>query len=356
MVKISLTGFLRDFSGYGEAARRLLAALEAVEADVSPGVILTDGGGQMNPDALLQRFLVRPPVEVPDVSLIVAAPNQFPMVRTPARKTFGYTCWETDRLHQTAIDGCKAVDEVIVPSDQNLKVFARADIDVNAVALPVLPPLEVPKLEIEGDPFVFYSVMTFQERKNPRGLLISYLTEFTDRDRVLLVLKIAGGAGLVAAHRELAALREALNLPNPPTVKLIGGRWTDRQVESLHAAGDCYVTLTRGEACGLPALDAVARGTTVIATDWGGHVDFLRDYPGAVLIPSRLTPVVQAYSYFDGTQCWADPDLLAARGAMRAAYNGFAEEGLHPMKASMDLSSRSLAAVGAQLMGVLGGD
>jgi hypothetical protein len=350
VVKISLTGFLLDYSGYGEATRRLLAALDAVQADVTIGQVLSDGNGQLPPDEMAAKYLARPKQSA-DVSLVVAAPDQFPMIAAPAPRRVGFTNWETDRLHPRAHRGCAGLDLVLVPSQQNVEVFAAAKLPVRAVPYPVMPPVAAEPLDIPDRPFVFYGVLSWQERKNPRGLLIAYLTGFTAEDRVLLVLKIAGHAGYVAAGRELTVLRETLNLPNPPKVRLIGGRWNEVQMASLHERGDCYVTLTRGEACHLPALEAVARGTTVIATDWGGHTDFLRGNPNAVLIPSRMVPVVQAYPYFDGTQCWADPDILAARAAMRAAYeNGFVE------KNPSDLSSRSLAAVGAQLVEALRGD
>lgn len=349
-MKVSLTGFLLDYSGYGEATRRLLAALDAVQADVTIGQVLSDGNGQLQPDALTARYLERPK-QSPDVSLVVAAPNQFPMIAAPAPRRVGFTNWETDKLHPTAYKGCVALDLILVPSEQNREVFAAAKLPVRAVPYPVMPIVAIEPLHLPDRPFVFYSVLSWQERKNPRGLLIAYLTGFTADDKVLLVLKISGHAGYLAAGREIASLREMLNLPNPPPVRLIGGRWNELQMAALHERGDCYVTLTRGEACHLPALDAVTRGTLVIATDWGGHTDFLRGNPSAVLIPSRMAPVVQAYSYFDGTQCWADPDIIAARSAMRAAYEGGFVEKNPP-----DLSSRSFAAVGTQLVEALRGD
>ena len=39
----------------------------------------------------------------------------------------------------------------------------------------------------------------------------------------------------------------------------------------------CYLTCTRGEGYGLPLLEASSQGLPVIATNWSGHLDFLKE-------------------------------------------------------------------------------
>jgi len=153
-----------------------------------------------------------------------------------------------------------------------------------------------------------------------------------------------------------------LNLPNPPRYKLLVGDLTDAALWALHARGDCMVSMTRGEAFGIPLLDALSTGNAIIAPDWGGHVDFLREpfidspavpRPGVRFVRTRLTPVVQKYHYFTGAQNWADPDILDAVSAMRAAF------GAGRVKIRRDLSHLSPEVVGRQLLQVLeavGGD
>ena len=44
-----------------------------------------------------------------------------------------------------------------------------------------------------------------------------------------------------------------------------------------HPKASCFVSLTRGEGFGLPLLEAAASGLPIIATEWSGHLDFLKD-------------------------------------------------------------------------------
>jgi glycosyltransferase involved in cell wall biosynthesis len=317
-MKIAVTGFMLDPTGLGESARRLVAALQTVGADVSAGPILTDGGGQLPSHPVVERLLAQPRPEEPDVNLIIAAATDFPGLRIPAKRTVGYTFWETDRVHDKVAAGAATVDRLLVASHQNLQAFYSTGIRPWLVPLPALPPLEVAPLEIEEVTFVFYGIASWQERKNPTGLLVSYLTSFGEDDEVLLILKVSNRDS-VLAHREIARLHKALNLGYNPPVKILAGQWSDQQIASLHARGDCYVSLSRGEACGLPMLDALAWGNRVISTDWGGQNEFLHGTGSAMLVPYHMVPVVQDYHYLSGHQRWAEPDLLEASALMQTA-------------------------------------
>ncbi len=90
-------------------------------------------------------------------------------------------------------------------------------------------------------------------------------------------------------------------------------------IDLIHALGDVYVSLSRGEGWGLGAFEAATLGTPVVMTGWGGHMDFLGDdWPGEVayrLVPALLLPPQQP-SYFP-SQRWAEPDLDAAAALFR---------------------------------------
>jgi hypothetical protein len=95
------------------------------------------------------------------------------------------------------------------------------------------------------------------------------------------------------------------------------------------------VSLARGEAFGIPMLDAACVGNQVISTGWGGQMDFLPPHL-TTYIPWRWTPVMQAYTHFSGHQLWAEPDLMACVEAMRDLAAG----GRRP-KARTDMSEFS---------------
>ncbi len=318
-MRVAFSGFLRDSSGYGEAARRILWALRAVPGiDLQPGMMLNDGLGTAVQDEAVDE-LWGAPRKNEDVHLVFASATDFAAIRDPSVRTIGLTCWETDRLHPAFLAGIQAVDHLLVPSWHNSRIVRRAGhMAVARVPYPIAEPMVGATLPVELPPhvYVFYSIASWQERKNPLGLLISYLTTFTAEDPVALVLKTSGIHEDVLAA-EVGRLMAALNLPNPPRALVSGAQWTPAQVWALHEHGDCYVSLSRGEAYGLPILDAMTVGNHVIATGWGGHLDFMGHPTVGGRVHYTMTPVVQAYHYFSGEQCWADPDLLDAGKLMR---------------------------------------
>jgi hypothetical protein len=78
-----------------------------------------------------------------------------------------------------------------------------------------------------GDTFTFLSVMQWNFRKNPEGLLRAYFNAFSDRDDVRLVLKAYIGGGQ-PPNKEAELIKEVvgrikadMQLPSYPRVSLI---------------------------------------------------------------------------------------------------------------------------------------
>ncbi|WP_244163197.1 glycosyltransferase [Paenibacillus pectinilyticus] len=58
-------------------------------------------------------------------------------------------------------------------------------------------------------------------------------------------------------------------------ILIIGNRISEKQLKGLYTLGDAFDLPTRGEGVGLPFLESLASGVPVIATGWGGQMDFL---------------------------------------------------------------------------------
>lgn len=360
-MRVGFSGFYLDSSGYGEMTRRMLLALESTEGlDCTPAAILADGGWQVPAPPTLKQFLSKVRIGAPDVHLINVAgadlPKIWPKDIPEFTRRVGMMCWETDRLHPAVLEGLRTVERVIVPSQHNLEVLERAGIKATCVPIPVELPTYIDDSpfasieELKEDTFVFYSMLTWQERKNPLKLISAYCNAFTDQDNVLLVLKISGPDADKAARAGSQAVESILNimsLRDAPRILVLGGQWLAPSIWAFHDRGDCYVSLAKGEAYAIPMLDAAAIGNRVIATGWGGHVDFLPKETSR-LIPYRMEPVLQKYSHFDGRQCWAEPDVLAAAALMRAEY----EVGRQP-KIRPDLTHLLPYVVGTKLLEAL---
>jgi glycosyltransferase involved in cell wall biosynthesis len=120
------------------------------------------------------------------------------------------------------------------------------------------------------------------------------------------------GTSAYALGRLLAEVR------HPPPVTLITRELDGGEVARLHAAGDCYLSLCRGEGWGIGAFDAATRGTPVITTGWGGHLDYLGG--SSLLVRYELVDVDHGpgVDLDGGDQRWARPDVDHAVELLRA--------------------------------------
>lgn len=361
-MKVAYSGFFLDPTGYGEAARRTVKALldagVAVRPATPPYGVLTDGSKPIRAPRWLTEFIAQPPYPAPDRHLIHVIGNQFGQIpRLSQARRVGLTCWETDRPHPAIVEGCKQVDQVIVPSGQNLEAFSQADISAALVPYPIMAPTEemaeIPAVSALKSSHLFYWIGSWQRRKNPEGAVTAFLLACAWNpafaERSALVMKVSGPMSLSIARNEISTLRSAMNLTFEvePQILILGGDpMPPEQVAWLHKRGTCYLSLARGEGFGFAAADAMWMGRPIIATGWGGSLDFLEGRQGVELVKARMSPVVQHYPLFSATQRWGDPSLdAAARSILRVMADPHARERIYVR----DLSAYSSAAVAARL-------
>lgn len=257
-----------------------------------------------------------------------------------ARKVFDRiiinTVWETSRIPRRWVGPLNKADAVLVPTRHNKR--AMLDSGVKSPIYIVPHGVNARYFSPRGkrrSPFTFVSVFGFQHRKNPEALLRAYWEEFSPADRVRLIIKTNGYArhenrkwieSRIKAYKARLALSK-----NTAPVKLLTGRLSRQAVRRLYAKGHVFVLPTRGEGVGLPFLEAMASGIPVIATGWGGQMDFLHPR-NSYLVRYRLqTPITSMNSrssisrqfrslFAEKGQLWAEPDLLSLRKEMRKAY------------------------------------
>ena len=108
--------------------------------------------------------------------------------------------------------------------------------------------------------------------------------------------------------------------PEPPLL-CVGEDLHADEMARFYRSGNVYVMPSRGEGWGIPAMEAMASGLPVIATAWGGQMDYM-DEETALLVRCKPAPVSAAAcrenAHFAG-QMWAEPDLADLRKQMRLA-------------------------------------
>lgn len=342
-----------DTTGYAVAAKAYLRALAARKLPVSWAPMLPDRGGY----ALWQGNRWPEPDLAPllrndltcDTVLLHSVPEYYPplidQARRQGQRVFGYTVWELEQLpdHWPAI--LNRLDGVLVPCRWNLDVFRRSGVTVPIHVVPHLsqfegrpaatPPARAALAQRLGEPlehrFVFYTIGTWSARKAPALVVEAYLNAFTGADPVILVVKTSRNdvtrqvrRWRSGFRRRFPSPREALQrltarYPDPARIICITDEDVpDEQMQALHEAGDCFVSLARTEGWGLGAFEAARLGKPVIMTGYGGQRDFL-DPALSQLVDFDMVPVDEPIwrANYRPSDRWAEPSLAQTSRLMQ---------------------------------------
>ena len=82
---------------------------------------------------------------------------------------------------------------------------------------------------------------------------------------------------------------------------------------------DAYVSLHRSEGIGLTIAEAISVGVPVVATDYGGNVDFL-DARCGYPVPFAMIANDKQHGPYPAGARWAEPSVSAAADALRRMY------------------------------------
>ena len=134
------------------------------------------------------------------------------------------------------------------------------------------------------DKFTFLCAAMPQKRKALDVLLKAFTAAFGERRDVELVIKSTYEPGK-SAYDDMS-IREYYGRKN---IKFIFSRLPEEEMARLYRDADCFVLASRGEGFGMVYLEALACATPVIATGWGGQMDFLND-SNALLVKYSLKP------------------------------------------------------------------
>src|SRR5262249_30271998 len=122
--------------------------------------------------------------------------------------------------------------------------------------------------------------------------------------------------------------------------------WNERQLTAMHARGDCYVSLHKGEGWGYPLFEAACHGKPVVATAYSGPLDYL-DGERHWLVRAKPAPVRQSYQFYSSSMRWAEPNSHPAGEGLPSTQPNRTPPRAPPKAAAVTLqSSFSPARVG----------
>jgi len=278
-------------------------------------------------------------------TVVVAAPplwNEQLAAEAAGRRLVAFTTWETDRLPGEWVEILDRYVRVLVPSQFNRDTFVAAGLSTPVSVVPhIARPVQVAAITAEPasgpGPFVFYSIATWTSRKAVLDTVDAFVSAFKADDDVVLVIHTtvedhvargravrAGGPRNPSREETWFTLASALaGRPDVPRI-VLSTRGLDRVgIDALHARGDCFVSLSRGEGWGLGAFDAGNHGNPVVVTGWGGTLDMLPSgYPYCVdydLAPTTLDEPDDWWSPRPGER-WARARVAHAAALLRDVF------------------------------------
>jgi len=244
-----------------------------------------------------------------------------------AERYIGYTMLEASRIPTSWVkninDNC---ERVIVPCSHQRQAFldsgVKRDVKVIPIGLEVsnFPEVKIPK----DDEFIFGTMGTLTYRKGTDVLVKAFLKAFPRKSypNVGIYIKTIPVGGI--AH---AWFIDGELIKKDDRIRLYTQSLSPKDlISEFFAKINCFVFPTRGEGFGLPVAEAMCVGLPVIATNWSGTGDFVKEdvaYP----LSYKLVDVPRGdwKGYPEGLQAdgmqWAEPDVDHLVELMKEVYN-----------------------------------
>jgi glycosyltransferase involved in cell wall biosynthesis len=332
-----IIGPFKDMSGYATLAREYVKALFLVEDDseYSLASVRYDSGrnAPMEPELIVPHG--RPISSDIETVIQIVTPNE--MRPIPGKRNIAVCCWETDRIPVYWAITLNSFDEIIVPCDANKRAFKRSGVTqpIHVIGMPIFPdrysldgvePFMIP--EVNEETTVFYNISQWSHKKGIDAAIRSYFLAFQNNENVMLVLK-----GYVGMHNQagdaqklvqaIDDIKASMRLQRYPPIYVTDMVMSDEQVNQLHAAGDCYVSLSRGEGWGIPPFEALLLGNELITTIHTGMKEWA--------LPALVRPVASVQDsvhnmphpdpqLYTANENWYEPIILSGADAFRAAF------------------------------------
>lgn len=331
---IKYIGPIFDGSGYAKACRGNIMALHSLGIPVTLSPISFEKlRPSLGEEEEILKSLVKKDIDY-NVVFIHSTPEFWHRYIEKDKINVGYTIWETTKLHPDWPKYINStVDKVLVGSTWNRGVFIDSGVTkpigivphgINVADFDGVMPYNIDG--IKKDAYVFYSIFQWTERKNPLAAVKAYWYAFQKQENVALVLKTYRGdyseGEKEAIRNTLKRIKEVTPIDYYPPIYYISNMLTEEEIKGLHARGDCYLSVDRGEGFGLAPFAAGACGKPVIATGFGGITEYATS-DNSYLIDYVLTPVfgMPWSPWYRGDQLWAEPDLATAGQFMRHVYD-----------------------------------
>ena len=342
---VNIAGYFNAECGVGEAARLLIQGLDSAQIPALPyqdKTILPSGMG-----VSFQKFS-EPQNPYPISILCMNGDGIARFGRSEGhdflKDRYNIALWWWEVVGGFPPDweeSFQYLDEIWVASEHIYNAVApHSPVPVTRIKLPVTlignPQPDHATFDLNPNDFTFLYIYDYHstiERKNPDGLVKAYKKAFPDQDGgTALVLKCINSKHKPDAHDRI--LYEASERSD---IHIIEEFLSQKDKDALIASSDCYVSLHRSEGLGLTPAEAMLLKKPVIATRYGGTLEFMTD-DNSYLVDHEIVDVDQGAHPYPPVGHWADPDLDQAAELIRHVFENQDEAMEKGERAAHDLN------------------
>jgi glycosyltransferase involved in cell wall biosynthesis len=325
---------LYDHSGYGEAGRMDILALESAHIGIT-AACPTFTRDNCEFGDIARRIRKYENNDLPyNVIITQITPNHYKKYHEEGKYHVMRVLWETDKLPVEFTQNLtEYADEIWTTCKYTQDAIKRSGINKPVYLVPyaidpsVNPDNYQPFQTAADGLFKFYSVFEWTARKNPAALLEAYLSEFNADEPVCLLLKTYVDNFTREKRdeidRDIRAMKHLLKKEKYPPIYLCRNLLSREQMFRFHKTGDCFVSAHHGEGWGMPQSEAMVMGKPIISTGCGGIHEYLEHEAGAFLIPYSMGPLTgntRNQQWYTRDQNWANVDISKLREAMRGVF------------------------------------
>jgi glycosyltransferase involved in cell wall biosynthesis len=182
----------------------------------------------------------------------------------------------------------------------------------------------VPFYNVPKEKFRFISNFAWGRRKGVDVLFEAFRKEFSKDEDVCLMLKVSPSYW---GHNIKDELKLLYDRDGSAPVYIYDIELPKWELGRFYTMGSVFLWPSRGEGFGLPALEAIACGIPVLASNHSAHLEFLtvagEPRPGVELIDGKLELYEKGDSFYYHGFHWFNPSVDDMRKKMRKMYNEY---------------------------------